>query len=201
MQFTDRQKKLFAFVQEFHGEQKRKYTGEPYWTHLLGVAELVSDVTDLIKDRQWNPGRILYIEIALCHDLFEDTPCTFIQLFPFLDSIGYESDERDYIIRGVEALTDQFTSENYPDMNRKQRKAAECQRLATIPYWAQTVKYADMVHNTSSILEHDKNFAVIYLAEKKRALNAMRLGNIDLLVLCCHTLFEAENKLLQYHLK
>ena len=32
------------FAIHFHGEQKRKYTGEPYWHHCRNVAELVSAV-------------------------------------------------------------------------------------------------------------------------------------------------------------
>jgi len=36
-----RQLKFLEFVQEQHGEQKRKYTLEPYWTHPLEVANMV----------------------------------------------------------------------------------------------------------------------------------------------------------------
>ena len=42
MELQERQWELFDFVKEQHQDHKRKYTGEPYYTHLLRVAEIVS---------------------------------------------------------------------------------------------------------------------------------------------------------------
>ncbi|MEO0828837.1 MAG: hypothetical protein AAFY03_00050 [Pseudomonadota bacterium] len=65
--------------------------------------------------------------------------------------------------------------------NRAARKAAEAQRLSQISPDAQTIKYADLISNTNSIVERDKGFAKVYLAEKDAILKVMRDGNPELL--------------------
>lgn len=37
LQLNKQQSDLFDFVKKSHGDQKRKYTGEPYWNHLKNV--------------------------------------------------------------------------------------------------------------------------------------------------------------------
>lgn len=183
MNLTEKQNKLLEFVKEQHGDQIRKYVGTPYWTHTYEVAEIVSEFVD---------GTI---EIAFCHDLLEDTDCTQGLLLSELLEIGYEYEEAMDIVVGVVELTDVFTHEAYPQFNRKTRKELEAERLSKISVKAQSIKYADLIHNTGSIVEFDKDFAVTYLKEKKYMLNKMRLGNIDLLAKCFHTLQNAEKDL------
>lgn len=38
---TKQQLELLSYVKAWHGSQKRKYTSEPYWYHVLRVANLV----------------------------------------------------------------------------------------------------------------------------------------------------------------
>jgi len=179
MKLTEKQTLLFDFVKQQHGEQVRKYTGEPYWHHLLSVATIVSE---------YEPTAI---EIALCHDLFEDTNCSQDELFTHLCLCGYDSDSNDNIIDAVIELTDEFTNDGYPSLNRKKRKSEEAKRLGGISSIAQSVKYADLIDNTSSIVQHDKGFAKIYLEEKKEILSLMRSGHPDLLRRCENVLEEA----------
>ena len=49
MTFTEREQKLLEFAKFHHGTQKRKYTKEPYYVHLVGLAapQLCSDNTVL----------------------------------------------------------------------------------------------------------------------------------------------------------
>ncbi|HKZ43039.1 MAG TPA: hypothetical protein VJ044_18915, partial [Candidatus Hodarchaeales archaeon] len=79
---------------------------------------------------------------------------------------------------------DVYTKENCPDSNRRERKALESDRLGKIHPISQTVKYADLIDNMNSIAEHDKNFAIIYLKEKRAILNVMRAGHPQLLTEC-----------------
>jgi len=173
MILDNKQKNLLEFVKVKHGDQVRKYTGEPYWTHVVGVAEIV-----WAYDRRG-------IEVALCHDLYEDTDCTFSMLYKCLtETCGYMSSESYDICTLVTDLTDVFTKEDYTYMNRKKRKQKEAERLGTIGYLSQTVKYADLIHNTKSIVEHDKGFAKVYLHEKQEILVHMDNGNADLYARC-----------------
>lgn len=175
MVLDNRQSLLLEYVKQCHGNQKRKYTGEPYWKHVYAVAEIVHG---------YEPTGI---EIALCHDLLEDTACTEGELRERLVQYGYD-DNISFIIDGVVDLTDEFTTESYPQFNRKTRKQMEAKRLGSISYISQTVKYADLIHNSDSIVEHDQSFARIYLSEKQEILENMKNGNTKLLQICRETL-------------
>lgn len=174
MTFTDRQNKFLEFVKRSHGGQTRKYTGEPYWTHLVSVAEIV-DIVDKTEG---------LIEIALGHDLVEDTDVTLGDVYIELKSIGYSENEIDFIVNGIYHLTDEYSSEMYPNLNRRVRKRLEGIRLHSIPPVYQTVKYADLIDNSSSILERDPKFAKVYLEEKKFILQGMTSGNGSLYRKC-----------------
>lgn len=188
-ELTERQQVLLEFVKEQHGEQKRKYTNEPYWTHPLAVAALIDKYgTQSLKTFNG-------IEIALCHDLYEDTGCTLNILKEKLMEIGYSGANAFQISFSVNQLSDTFTPERYRGMNRKLRKQNEAERLGEISGVAQTIKYADLIDNTSSIVEHDAGFARTYLTEKFEILDKMRNGEIRLFILCCHTFQNAANKI------
>lgn len=153
-------------VKQLHGEQKRKYTNEPYWTHCDAVAKIVTAYG----------GDPIMIAAALCHDVFEDTECEALVLSELLQEAGWSSAESWDIVRLVEELTDEYTSERYPNLNREWRKNKESLRLAEISPEAQTIKYADLIDNTSSIAEHDPAFARTYLEEKALYLWRMTKG-------------------------
>jgi len=183
MKLNGHQKALLDFVKSAHSGQLRKYTREEYWTHPYAVAEMVSVYDD---------GQNMLIEIALLHDVVEDTFVTIEKLFDHLLFIGYSMYQARIIEKGVIALTDVYTSERYDNMNRALRKQFEAVRLGKIHPDFQTVKYADLIHNTSSIVTHDWGFAKKYLPEKRYILNLMRQGNIDLFAQCYQTLRDAE---------
>lgn len=184
MKLNDKQEKLFDFVKDHHGDQKRKYTNLPYHTHLWNVAEIVAE---------YLPHEI---EVALCHDLFEDTKCQPDELKNFLTkNCRYHEASATSIVAGVKQLTDQFTHEAYPELNRKERKLREAHRMGYIGPDIQSVKYADLIDNTSTIILYDPGFAKTYLPEKLELLNRMRKGNIYLFMRCCHSLYEAMNSI------
>jgi hypothetical protein len=172
MTLSDNQKSLLDFVTEKHGSQVRKYTGEPYIRHLINVAELVSKYDKNL------------IEAALCHDLYEDTSCTFNELYKKMVDIGYDGRKAYSTAMLVKELSDVYTSEDYPYLNRAKRKENEAKRLGKISPNAQTIKYCDLLDNTSSIVERDKSFAPVYLQEKVSILDRMVAGNTDLYNRC-----------------
>lgn len=186
MKFNDRQCKLIDFVRVQHGAQTRKYTGESYFTHPVEVAGIVN--------RYLQPED-LGVEVALCHDLLEDTNCTEEKLLEELNFCGYSYIEAQYITHTVSELTDFYTKEKFPDKNRKRRKLLETLRLGQVSWLAQSVKYGDLMHNTESIVRHDRNFAKVYLAEKLDLLDKMRHGEINLFAECCHSLVVARGQL------
>lgn len=183
MKLTDRQEALFEFVKEQHGDQLRKYNDIPYWHHLLSVAKLTRHYLD--------EGT----EIALCHDPLEDTTCTDERLFKELVRVDYSQSEAGVITEGVIELTDVFIKENYPELNRRERKKREAERLGNISPLSQSVKYADLIDNTSSIVSDDPQFARVYVREGIQILDHMREGNVHLLMECSFTIKKAMKEL------
>lgn len=175
LQLTDRQVALLDIVATYHEGQKRKYTEEPYIVHLVEVIEiLVANIPELVYTSY-------YIEIAACHDLIEDTECTLDDLKKHLKQIGYDNVQSTMICNGVSILTDKYTAEAYPALNRQARKDLEAKRLVReATYLEQTITYADLISNLKSIIEHDVNFARIFVLEARHLLSVMNNGNAKL---------------------
>lgn len=176
--------KLHEFVYEKHKGQVRKYTGEPYYYHVLNVAEAAEAST-----------AVYGYEIGLCHDLLEDTECTQEELYHALVSFGYGLASALHISNCVKELTDVFTHKNYPQFKRAERKTREAQRLWAISTDSQTVKYCDLIDNSSSIVDNDPSFAKVYIAEKEYILAGMMAGDSQLLSMCRMALLLAKDKL------
>jgi len=143
-----------AFAATAHGNQRRKYTDEPYLNHLLSVGHGVAQ-------RTMDPH---IIAAAVLHDVLEDTDTHPAQL-------KREFSER--VAALVLELTDVYTHEAYPGVNRKERKRMEAERMARVSPEAQLIKAYDLMDNTRSITEHDPGFAKVYLAEKRAVLSHM----------------------------
>ena len=183
---TERLEKVLELIKTLHGEQKRKYSGKPYWRHPLAVAKIVAKVDD---------SEITFAG-ALLHDTVEDVEgCTINTLREDLLKCDFSPFEVTLILKIVEELTDVYTHENFPDMNRKARKNAEVERLSKISKTSQSIKYADLMHNTKSITKHDKDFSVVYLQEKRRLLEKMRQGDLNLFHDCYKLLLKSKAKL------
>lgn len=173
MKYTTQQGFLLDWVKSWHDGQLRKYTNEPYYVHLEAVAKLVSPYS---SDN-------CMVEIALCHDLIEDTNCTLQNLSDFLKSLKYSIEQIKRIYESVEELTDKYTSAQYPQLNRAERKTLEVKRMSYTNLYSQTVKYADLIDNTSTIVRYDAGFARVYLKEKFDLLNVMNRGHRTLQVM------------------
>jgi len=181
--------KILDFCTKWHGDQKKKYTGEPYTVHLVDVAN---------KYLEYNPRAIINVTAALLHDILEDTKCTEKDICDFLFGIVNpdENNEKlflqediEYIVTIVQELTNQYTHKNYPEHNRKYRKILEAKRLWTISRPAQSIKYCDIIVNIRDIIDFDPEFARVYIPEKKYILQGMNKGNFDLYLETCHLIY------------
>lgn len=149
--------RIIQIAREAHEGQTRKYTGEPYINHPIRVAQMV-------RKRM---GTDAQIAAAILHDTLEDTD---------LSPGSIRQWGGDEVLDLVVELTDVFTAESHPYLNRPDRKALECRRLATISPNAKMIKLCDLIDNTNDIVTNDPKFAIVYLREKADALEAMGFG-------------------------
>lgn len=145
-----------------HGLQKRKYTNEPYWTHCEAVVDIL---------RTYYVNIDAYV-VGWLHDTVEDTWATSLDI---QDLFGRR------IANYVSALT--LPPKEFG--NRKHRYDYYNKILIDSCELVQTVKYADMLHNTSSIEKYDPDFAKIYLKEKRDLLPYINKGEKRLYQLVC----------------
>lgn len=147
-----------AFATRHHAAvgQVRKYTGEPYIVHPAAVVALVRSV----------PHTPEMLAAAWLHDTLEDTAATYEEL---LADFGAE----------VTALVDMLTDASRPsDGNRAARKAIDREHTAQASPEAKTIKLADLIDNTRSIMRHDPDgFGRVYISEKRALLHVLRDGD------------------------
>jgi len=159
-------KQVRDFADNAHGSQQRKYTPERYIVHPERVMENLKNYT----------SDIAVLSAALLHDVLEDTATTKEEIIVFLSKLMDQQDVKKTIDLVVE-LTDVYIKEDYPQWNRKKRKAMEQERVSKTSPDAQTIKYADIMDNCNEIVKHDRHFAPVFLTECKRNLDVMDKGN------------------------
>jgi (p)ppGpp synthase/HD superfamily hydrolase len=135
-----------------HGNQRRKYTGEPYWHHLQEVATILLRYSAAAE----------IVAAGWLHDTIEDTGAPYQEL---RNQFGVE------IAGLVMQVTDvsRKDSGNTPDGkgNRELRKAIDRQYLAGASWQGQMIKCADTISNTKDIADHDRGFALKYYIPEK----------------------------------
>lgn len=146
-----------------HAGQRRKYTNTPYLTHCLEVVKIL--IEHGIDDQ-------VMLAAAALHDVLEDCPGWRDKLWYGFEAHDIPTEQCEDILVLVNELT-----EPTREGNRATRKALEAQRLSQISPEAQTIKYADLISNTSSIVQHDEGFAKVYLQEKWNILGVMAGGD------------------------
>lgn len=169
METDDLLNSVTLFADRAHGSQLRKYTFDRYIVHPIRVMEMLRPFTD---DHS-------VFAAALLHDVLEDTDISKLQMASFLKSV-MDVKTADRTLGLVIELTDVYTSEKYPQWNRPKRKAMEVERAGKTSALAQTIKYADIIDNCREIVEHDRNFAGIFLYECRNLLNAINKGDAAL---------------------
>lgn len=151
--------KALDFATKAHGEQVRKYTGEPYTNHLVEVMNIVRTVKS--DDSM--------LAAALLHDTIEDTSVT---------EADVKKEFGDRIAQLVVELTDISKPE---DGNRATRKAMDRDKLAKVSDDAQTIKLADLISNGKDIAINDPKFAKVFLNEKRQLLEVLDRGDPTLM--------------------
>lgn len=146
-----------TFANEAHVriDQRRKYSGQPYATHLKAVSDIVASVTDSSAA----------VAAAWLHDVVEDTSATIEDIAEIFGG-------------DVAALVNALTDISRPsDGNRKKRKAIDREHLAKAPALAKTIKLADLIDNCADICHHDPRFGRVFLAEFALLLPVLREGD------------------------
>ncbi len=166
-------RRAYAFAKAAHEAvgQLRKYTSDPYIVHPTEVADIVQTVAHTE----------VMVAAALLHDTVEDTDATMDEIRRLF---GHE------VADLVEMLTDVSVP---PDGNRATRKAIDRAHTARASAAGKTIKLADLISNTQSIVANDPGFARIYLREKASLMDVLREGDPDL--------WASANRLLQEGLR
>jgi (p)ppGpp synthase/HD superfamily hydrolase len=146
--------RLFATAAHDAVGQQRKYTGEPYINHPAEVVDIIERNAIHFTDRQ--------LAAAWLHDVVEDTGVS-------LELIAQEFGG--YVAKLVEHLTDVSKPE---DGNRAARKAIDLEHTAKCCPAAATIKVADLISNSRSIMERDPEFAKVYIPEKLKTLEVLK---------------------------
>jgi len=151
--------RIYATAAHAAVQQKRKYTNEPYIVHPTEVAEIVMAV----------PHTTEMVMAAFLHDVVEDTGVTI----------------KDIVLEfgpTVALYVDGLTNVAKPaDGNRAKRFQMNLDHLAIQCAEVQTIKVADLISNTSTIVAYDPKFAKVYLEEKRQVLLALTQADPTLL--------------------
>lgn len=153
-------RKARAFAAEAHGrhQQVRRYTQEDYIVHPQAVAE---QVASYLPEPE-------VLAAAWLHDVVEDT--------------DVEPEEiRALFGEDVADLVAQLTSGPHSaELERAERKLIDRLRLEQADQRAQTIKLADIIDNTRTLVARDPEFAAQYLPEKYAMLQVLKAGHPEL---------------------
>ena len=151
--------RVFATAAHAAVKQVRKYTFEPYIVHPTEVASIVASV----------PHTNEMLAAAWLHDTVEDTGVSIVDI-----QVEFGNE--------VASLVGWLTDVSTPEQgNRAVRKAIDREHTAMAPAAAQTVKLADLIANSRSIMAHDPAFARVYLEEKRMLLEVLTRGDATLM--------------------
>ncbi len=157
------------FADQAHGSQTRKYSPDRYIVHPVRVMETCREYT----------SDTAILAAALLHDVLEDTAVSQKELFHFLETVMDRNLAHRTLAYVIE-LTDVYTKAAYPQWNRRTRKGKELERLVNTSPGSQTIKYADILDNAKDVVEHDPDFAKVFLMEYRTVLRKLDKGEEDL---------------------
>lgn len=140
-----------VYAARAHDGQYRKYSGAPYITHPIRVAGLVHKLFD--SDRY----KILAQQVALLHDVIEDTTITYDQISDYFNP---------EVAQGVWGLTDCVARGIATPVvdNRAKRKAMDVEWLRIQAPLVRAIKLLDIADNLTEMDEHDP-FMGVFLGE------------------------------------
>ena len=179
LDWATRLAKVASLMLDLHAavDQRRKYTGKPYYVHPMMVAELYSICM---------PSDFVGIAAAILHDVLEDVPRdAFVKVAESRNMmkawmVDKPKDELLAILVGelvsydaygelIALGTQELSDVSVPsDGNRAARKAKDNQALASRGVLTRLRKMCDLISNTASITAHDPDFSKVYLGEKRQ---------------------------------
>lgn len=151
---------VLEFATEAHKGQVRKYSGIPYITHPIAVAQMIAEAG----------GSTAQIKAALLHDVVEDCGVTREEI---QEKFGFEIRQLVHELSKVCPVV--------PGLTRAYCKQKDKEFLATVSPEAQSIKYCDIIHNTVSIIQEDPVFAKVFVQEKRDLIKVMNKGDKVLL--------------------
>lgn len=158
--------KVQSFAAKAHEGQRRKFADEPYINHVVRVMQTCNKVSN---------DEVLLCA-ALLHDVLEDTEVQEEDLRSSLNEVFAQPDAT-RVIGLIKELTDVYTPSAFPSWNRRKRKRMENDRLKDISADAQTIKYADIIDNSTDIANIEYGFSVKYMSEYMSLLELLNKGN------------------------
>lgn len=138
----------------------RKWSGEPYITHPMRVAFKVSQHPEAVDT---------WVAAAWLHDVVEDTPVDYIDIRQTFGIVVADL---------VDELTNIYTKEANPELNRAERKAKEFKRISGLSRAAKIIKLSDRIDNLNDSL--DTGFAGVYLEESKQLADVLADADVGL---------------------
>jgi len=145
-----------------HAKQVRKFSGDPYITHCLRVANKVMLLDGITEEM---------VAAALLHDVIEDCDNEFVaELHKVMPA---------RVTNLVLELTNQFTKKLYPNYNREKRKNLENKRIATVSQEAKIIKLCDRIDNLHDFIEYNELYPA-YTHESYGILAVCHNANEDL---------------------
>lgn len=153
----------FARIAHESINQKRKYTNDPYWYHLVDVGNLVLMLTEN-KDM---------LAAAYLHDVLEDVK-------PIKSCINEELLEMLFGEKVTKLVIELTDVSKLSDGNRKKRKEIDRKHLAQISKEAKLIKLADILCNVQSIKKYDSKFYKIFREEILLLLPHLKDGSEEL---------------------
>ena len=152
----------------YHKNQVRKFTGEKYFVHCEGVANIISS-TEKIWALEYNTF-VNLICSAYLHDTIEDTQVTY-------DFLQKEfNTEIAELVQMVTKVT------NKEDGKRDFRQTIECWHLSKANTLGKILKLADICNNLSNLEEEDFKangnliYSYKYFSEKNNALDYLLIN-------------------------
>lgn len=161
----------FAF--KAHKGQQRKYGQGDYIQHPIRVS-LLASVNLCQLDQPYRQSAIDHqqpiVAAALLHDVVEDCD---------VSNADVEEKFGPVVAGLVYELTDRYTREDHPSMNRAQRKRLEAERLSGCSAAAMLIKLCDIADNLQSIDVAD-GFAIVFAREIREMLRDQRWAGLGL---------------------
>lgn len=174
-------KKAAIFAKDAHGDQKRKYSGQPYIVHPVAVATTVRKALEASGEDEKTIDKVA--AAAVMHDVLEDTHIT---------EDVMRAKFGDFITDLVLEVTDVSDAR---DGNREARKAKDRAHIASGTYYGKTIKLADLIDNTKDIVANDPDFGRTYVKEKIKLLEVLSDGHVGLYKEATDLAYEAKVQL------